>query len=113
MHQYIYLYLRYKKTEDSTLLNYGFLDGGFYTVTNIVPNIKHFHKPNIKYENYPEIMDEQNRYIREKMIDFVIIRVEDEEESYNIPHLYDNYNKIKTVYVGDLNNYYMLFELKS
>ena len=78
-----------------------------------MPNIKHFHKPNIQYENYPEIMDEQNRYIREKIVDFVVIRVLQEDDSYNIPYLYDNYNRIKTVYVGDVNCYYMLFELNT
>ncbi len=102
-----------KQQPNATLLNYGFLDGGFYTVTNIVPNIKYFHKPNIEYEKYPEIMDEQNRYIKEKITNFVIIRVLDEEESNNIPYLYENYEKIKTIYKEDINCYYMLFKEKS
>lgn len=93
-----------------TLLNYGFLDGGFYTVTGIVPNIKYFHKPNISYENYPIIMDEQNRYIKELIVDFVVIRVQKEEDSVQIPYLYENYKKIKTNYVEGVNCYYMLFE---
>ena len=101
-----------EKKENATLLNYGFLDGGFYTVTNIVPNIKHFHKPNIQYENYPEIMDEQNRYIREKIIDFVVIKVKQEEDSKKIPYLYENYDNIKNVFVPDSNNNYMLFKVK-
>lgn len=92
------------------MLNYGFLDGGFYTVTGIMPDFKYFHKPNIAYENYPIIMDEQNRYIREKLIDFVVIRVPKEEDSLQIPYLYKNYNKIKSSFVWGVNNYYMLFE---
>lgn len=94
----------------ATLLNYGFLDGGFYTVTGITPNIKYFHKPNIAYENYPIIMDEQNRYIKEIVIDFVVIKVAKEEDSLEIPYLYENYKKVKTMYVEGVNSYYMLFE---
>lgn len=97
---------------DATLLNYGFLDGGFYTVTGIVPDLKHFHKPNIEYEKYPEIMDEQNRYVREKVVDFVVIRVLKEEDSLQIPYLYENYTKLQTKYVEGVNCYYMLFEKK-
>ena len=95
---------------NATLLNYGFLDGGFYTISNIVPNVKYFHKPNIEYERYPEIVDEQNRYIKEKIIDFVVIKVEKEEDSYNVPELYKNYELVKSVYDG---NYYMLFEVRN
>lgn len=96
--------------DQPTLLNYGFLDGGFYTVTGITPNIKYFHKPNIEYEKYPIIMDEQNRYIREKVIDFVVVRVLKEEDSLQIPYLYENYEKVKTNYVEGVNCFYMLFE---
>lgn len=95
---------------DATLLNYGFLDGGFYTVTGIVPDFKYFHKPNIEYEKYPEIMDEQNRYLREKTVDFVVIRVLKEEDSLQIPCLYENYTRLQTKYVEGVNCYYMLFE---
>ncbi len=98
---------------NATLLNYGALDGGFYTVTGIVPNVKYFHEPNIKYENYPEIMDEQNRYIKEKIIDFVVIKVDTKEESYDIPNLYENYNMVKNVYVSDEDSYYMLFKINA
>lgn len=97
---------------NATLLNYGFLDGGFYTVTNIVPNIKYFHKPNISYEKYPEIMDEQNRYIKERLIDFVVIMTQNEENSHDIPYLYENYEKVTTQYVEEVSHYYMLFEIK-
>lgn len=98
---------------NATLLNYGFLDGGFYTVTGITPNIKYFHKPNIAYEKYPIIMDEQNRYIKELVVDFVVIRIEKEEDSLQIPYLYENYNDVKTTYVEGVNCFYMLFEKKS
>lgn len=55
--------------ENATLLNYGFLDGGFYTVANIVPNCKYFTGLNIPN---PRIMEEQNRFVEEMLVDFVI-----------------------------------------
>ena len=100
-----------KQKPNATLLNYGFLDGGFYTVANIVPNVKYFHKPNISYESYPEIMNEQNRYIKEKVVDFVVIKVEKEEDSNKIEYLNENYKKIDSVYVQNVNSYYMLFQV--
>lgn len=55
--------------ENATLLNYGFLDGGFYTVAKIVPNCKYFTGLNIPN---PKIMEEQNRFVEETLVDFVI-----------------------------------------
>ena len=60
------------KKENPTILNYGYLDMGFYTTTGIVPNTKYFEKLNFKYKKYPENMDESNKYIDNKEIDFVI-----------------------------------------
>lgn len=62
------------QTPNATLLNYGFLDGGVYTTTGIVPNVKHFEKQNIRYEVYPFNMDEQKRYIKERIVDYVVVR---------------------------------------
>ena len=60
------------KEKNPTILNYGFVDMGFYTVTGIVPNTKYFEKLNFKYDKYPENVDELNKYIENKEIDFVI-----------------------------------------
>jgi len=99
--------------EHATLLNYGFLDGGFFTVTDISPNVKYFSAPNIKYENYPEIIDEQNRYIKEALVDFIVIKVENQDQGKDIPYLYENYEKIKErLVVEEAKYYYMLFEKK-
>ncbi len=55
------------KTEDATLLNYKFLDGGFYTVGEVVPNCRFFCGLNIPYA-----LDEQDKYIRSGKVDYVI-----------------------------------------
>lgn len=57
--------------ENATLLNYGFLDGGFYTVSNIVPTCKAFCKLNIPLSY---IMELQDYYVENKMVDFVVTR---------------------------------------
>ncbi len=86
-----------KETENATLLNYGWLDSGLYTTTDIVPNVRFFQNQNISYEKFPLIMDEQNRYIREKMADFVLYPVRDDEfaGSIDLPYLTDNYVLIR------------------
>lgn len=96
----------------ATILNYGFLDGGFYTVTGITPNVKYFQNQNISHDEYPIIMDEQQRYIKEKMMDFVILKLLNTDESLTIPYLYENYDKIESRYVEEVNCHYMLFKLK-
>lgn len=67
------------KKENATLLNYGFLDAGFYTTTKIVPNCRFFCSFNIPNS---KIMEEQNRYIKEALIDFVVT-VDEKLESEN------------------------------
>lgn len=97
---------------NATILNYGFLDGGFYTVTGIVPNVKYFQNQNISQDKYPIIMEEQGRYVKEKLVDFVILKKVNEDESKEVEYLYENYEKINTKYVEEVNCYYMLFKLK-
>lgn len=57
--------------EDPSLLNYGFLDGGFYTVCNLVPECKYFCTLNIPLEDMFEAMDMQ---IALGLPDFVVTR---------------------------------------
>lgn len=59
------------KTPGATLLNYGFMDAGFFTATGIVPNVKYFHQTNVPLQ---EMLDEQARYVREGLCDYVVTR---------------------------------------
>ncbi|MCL1854753.1 MAG: hypothetical protein FWF86_03380, partial [Clostridia bacterium] len=56
---------------DVTLLNYGFMDAGFYTATGIVPRVKYFHQANVPLQ---EMLDEQRRYIEDGLCAYVITR---------------------------------------
>lgn len=57
--------------ENPTLLNYGFLDWGFYTAAGVAPHLKYYHLPNMPLE---ELHTEQDRYVREGLSDFVVTR---------------------------------------
>lgn len=60
------------KEKNPKILNYGWIDCGFYTVTNTIPNVRYFEKMNFFYKVYSENIDEQNKYIKNKEVDFVI-----------------------------------------
>lgn len=59
------------QTPGATLLNYGFMDAGFYTACGIAPSVKYFHQTNM---NLPEMYEEQARYIAQGLTDYVITR---------------------------------------
>lgn len=60
-----------QQSDDASLLNYGFLDGGFYTVSDVVPSGKFFCTLNIHLD---EMYNEMNRYIDEGLTEFVVTR---------------------------------------
>ncbi|WP_332237511.1 hypothetical protein [Sporolactobacillus sp. KGMB 08714] len=77
-----------------TLLNYGFLDGGFYLASNIVPNTRYFEKQNVKYKVYPENMNEQNHYVRAGLTQFVVVRAQKRMAPWQlrIPAIFKKYH---------------------
>ena len=60
-----------QRYDHPTLLNYGFMDAGFYTASGVTPNVKYFHQTNVPLQ---EMLDEQIRYIDEGVCDFVVTR---------------------------------------
>ena len=71
------------KTPGATLLNYGFMDSGFYLAARITPHLKYFHQTNVPLQ---EMLDEQVRYVEEGLADYVVTRGKQPE---NILLLYD------------------------
>ena len=73
------------QTENPTMLNYGFLDGGFYTVCDIVPHCKYFCGLNIPLD---EIKESQDFIVKNGLSDFVVTRdttlAEEISEKYEI-----------------------------
>lgn len=60
-----------EETENPTLLNIGCLDAGLYTVCDIVPTCQWFQTQTIMMD---DVLSEQERYIREGQIDYIIAR---------------------------------------
>lgn len=58
--------------EEPVILNYGFLDGGFYLAANRVPEFKYFCKLNIPK---PEMEEEMDRYLKDGEADFVVLKL--------------------------------------
>ncbi len=102
--------------ENPTILNYGVLDYGFYTVTNLTPNVKYFAKTNFTYAKYPENMDKQNEYIENKSIDFVIVPTKHNKKTdYPVSkYLEINYEKVaeSKSYYPDAVEVFSLYESK-
>lgn len=63
-----------RQSSDKTLLNYGFLDGGFYTAVGDRPKFYYFMKNNISYQKYPEMMNSQKEYVKQKNPHYVVIK---------------------------------------
>lgn len=92
--------------KNATLLNYGFLDGGIYTTTGIIPSTKYFSWLNLRS---PEMADEQNRIVNEGLVDFVVCRTNG--ETPNLP-LYTL--RAQTSFVMEYEVFqYFLFERKA
>ncbi len=102
------------KEQNPTLLNVGFgLGNSLFTTCKIVPNIRYFVSPNLTYESYPQMRDEQTRYIENKEIKFIVIplplldidgstkvqkrrKIGNQEYFLNLPAFKENYTLILT-----------------
>ena len=72
-----------RQHENPTLLCYGFLDRGFYTYNDIIPDIPYFTYLNANSEH---LMQEQDRYIKEGNYEFIITE--------GMPHEFEGYELI-------------------
>lgn len=90
------------QVENATLLNYGFLDGGFYTTAGIIPNCKYFCKLNIELD---EMVEAQDRYVEQGLVDFVVTRDEELKS--------DQYMVVATssMYLENKTRVYYLYKL--
>ena len=95
-------YFQYKyadyinKYDKPTLLNMGFLDGGLYTTSGIVPNIRFFEEQNIDYKRFPDNLDSMRKYIENKDVKFVLFYTQTDLNwvKKNYPVLFKNYELV-------------------
>ncbi len=98
------------KTKNPTLLNVGCLDAGLYTLCDIVPSCRWFQTQTLNIdepENNPYL--EQERYVREGLTDYVLVR------DYIPASINDHYECIDQEVYGwdDLKfNYYLYKKVK-
>ncbi len=75
------------QTPGATLLNYGFMDAGFFTATGIAPTVKYFHQTNVPLR---EMLEEQQRYVKEGLCTYVVARGNEPAS------ILENYELVKT-----------------
>ena len=80
------------QSDNPTLLNYDFLDGGFYTAADIVPNIRFFQKQNISNDLYPLNHEVQVKAIENKEVEFVVVRRYTKDGELKMDELQKNYD---------------------
>lgn len=87
------------ETKNPTLLNYGTLDNGFYTVCNIVPNCKYFCNLNLPLD---DIKIAQDEYVSSGRTDYVVTRGK--------KYQFENYSLVSSAtsdYKGGKRTYYL------
>ena len=90
--------------EDATLLNYGFLDGGFYTTADILPTCYYFCKTNM---DLPAMIEAQDEYVRQGKTKYVVTRRELNADNYELIDTCDSYPDGKSQQL-----HYYLYRLK-
>lgn len=80
-----------RRTPNATLFCYNFLDNGFHFAAGVPATQKYFCGLNLPESEYPDLMESQRRYIREKQTDYVIMR---EDKMDGVPWLDENYTLI-------------------
>lgn len=81
------------QTEHATLLNYGFLDGGFYMAADVLPSTRFFCRLNLRDSDFPQMRDEQERLIADAEVDYVVFRVDRDVKAEDITdgNVWENY----------------------
>lgn len=96
------------QTENPTLFNYGFLDGGFYFAADIPPSTKYFCRLNMQTA---ESRAEMERYITEGVTDYVVTRNTRLEDKFEqMPY---ECVAIAPFQFENLNGYYRLYRRAS
>lgn len=91
------------ETPGATMLNYGFLDGGFYTASGMIPTCRFFCRINLPYDE----MDAQQRYIAENgLADYLVMRAP-KNKSPRAPELYELVAETEFPYYSQKFTYYL------
>ncbi len=70
--------------ENATLLNYGFLDAGFYYAADILPVNKYFCLLNIPDKTCRKMRAQQRQIVQEKSVDFIVMMLNVNTNVYDL-----------------------------
>ena len=93
-----------RQQEDPTILNLGFLDGGFYYAADVLPSCEFFCTLNI---DAPGMWSTQYQCIQEKTVDFVITRSYPLESYVGKYHGYQLVDQSSFYFEGVYFTYYL------
>lgn len=68
--------IMHQKEKNPSLLLINDLDNGFYLSAQTLPTTKYWQKLNMNYQQLPQMYEAFNTYMRNKQVDFVIIKVD-------------------------------------
>ena len=100
-----------RQTPGATLLNYGFLDGGFYLASGTTPLNKYFCRLNIPEGRLPAMAKAHDSLISRRVPDYVVARIDirGRPEDIQSPELWRNYRIVaRAVNVPDSYKYLLL-----
>lgn len=99
------------KKKDAKILNYGFLDGGFYFASSTLPSTMYFQSLNAVV---PGMSEELDNKIKKQYFDYIIVRIYENHTDLS-KVLTDNYKVIKkqTEVLENIEFTYILFERKN
>lgn len=80
----------------STMINYGFLDHGFYMAADKLPVTKYFARINLKYEALPEMYIAQRDVVKNGEADFVVLKI---SKDYTLDYIEKIYGSLFDDYI--------------
>lgn len=96
--------------DNPTLMNLNLnLYTTIFTKLDIVPNVKYFVSPNLSHDIYPEMRNEQTKYIEQGSIQFIIMSswTEDYEYFNSLSVMNENYLKVDSILSSDGEKIYL------
>lgn len=88
------------KVDNPTILQYRSIDEGFYTASKVVPNVRFFEQVNIDYDDLNDNFLVADAAIKNKDVDFVIVR------QFDIDRYNDSQSLVSKNAQMDFNNIY-------
>ena len=102
--------------ENATMVNMGKLDCGVYTLSGLYPSTYFFERQNISYEDFPQMVDSFEKYIKNKETMFIVYYTWLDEENLKSreEELFVNYDllKVRKQQFENKDYYGYLFKVK-